>query len=211
MCYFHESPHKDGRTRMCVCVCSCLRLSCKSQRKPFSVNHCQLLWQWHTARLWYNHRWMTFHTSVCAILRALLCMCIILCVIIFSFPDLSYFESYIYKTGAFSECVPVCMCLPVCSDSFLWLCARVCMCVRACALLAQKVSFVMLPSGSSNHSHLYFLFSPYISSLPSWNPWAPDMDGICHYSLYVPAMLLLPLSTTFHLLLFWFVSCVCEP
>lgn len=57
-------------------------------------------------------------TQVCVTVRALLCVCIILCVIAFSFPDVSCFESYIYKTTTVSLCVPVC----VPSDNFLCVC-----------------------------------------------------------------------------------------
>lgn len=136
-----------GKPSRCVCVCvvsgchvnhsGCLSLSiiasyCGNDTQPgFDMTTDE----WH-------------FTQVCVIVRASLCMCIILRVIAFSFPDVSCFESYIYKTTTFSLCVPVC----VPSDNFL------CVCVCVCDMLAQKVSFLILPCSFSNHSHLYFLF-----------------------------------------------------
>lgn len=127
-------------------------------------------------------------TQVCTILRALSCVCVILCVIIFSFPDLSCFESYIYKTAAFSECVPGFVCVPVCSDSILWLCVHdVCVCV--CALLAQKASFLIRPSAPTNHFHLYFLFFSIYQLFTELKPLSPRYGGdlalFSSYSSYV--------------------------
>lgn len=156
-------------------------------------------------------------TQVCTILRALSCMCVILCVIVFSFPDLPCFESYIYKTAAFSECVPGFVCLPVRSHSFLWLCVHdVCVCV--CALLAQKVSFLILPSSSTNHFHLYFLFFFIYQLFTELKPLSPrygwNLPLFSSYSSYVtsasiynipPTIALVCFST--HCMCMWTLDC----
>lgn len=184
MCYFHESPRKDGRTRMCVCVCSCLRLSCKSQRKPFSVNHCQLLWQWHTARLWYNHRWMTFHTSVynftCVVVR----VCYFMCYHLFISGSLLLWKLYIQDCRILRVCSWVCVCSCVFRQHFVVVCAW---CV--CALLAQKASFLIRPSAPTNHFHLYFLFFSIYQLFTELKPLSPRYGGdlalFSSYSSYV--------------------------
>lgn len=142
--------HSGSQSLSITAVC------CRNDTQPdFNITRAE----WHLTQVYVRVR---VCVSMRVIVCASLCMYIILCVIIFSFPPLPCSESH--RDARPWPCVWKCVCL--------------CLCVCLCAHPTVILSFLTQSISSSNHSHLYFLFSPYISYLQSWKPRAADMKGI---------------------------------
>lgn len=124
------------------------------------------------------------------IVRALLGMCIILCVIVFLCPDCLLWKLYRQDHGMLCACAGA----PVCVRT----------CVQACTVSHSQYCLSLPPITLISIS----CFSPYISYLQSWEVWAPDMDGIYYSSLRTPATLLLLSTAAF--VCFSAHSCACE-
>lgn len=122
----------------------------------------------------FNITWAEWHlTQVCVIVCTLLCMCIILRVIVFSFPPLPCFESHRDGRPWPRVCV--------------WVCVFACACTYCNSLILNRAYLPPVTLISISCS------SPYISYLQSWKPRAADMDGIfiillifrpCYFSLF---------------------------
>lgn len=141
-----------------VCVCSCLWLSCKSQRKPFSVNHFQLLWQWHTARLWYNHRWMTFHTSVYDFTCIVVPVSYFMCYHLFISGSPLLWKLYIQDRRIRRVCSWVCVFSCAFRQFFVVVCAK---CACMCVCLACR-EILIRNTASRFHQSLSSLFPVFL-------------------------------------------------